>query len=275
MIAALLITLREGLEAALIVGVVLGVLGRLGRSDRGKAVWAGAAAAVAVSVVAALALNALGVAFEGRGEEIFEGIAMILAAGVLTWMIFWMQVQGGQTQLGLEQDTRRAIATNSAGMLFWVAFIAVVREGIETVLFLSAAAFSATPGQTLVGGAIGLAIAIVLGVALFVMGKGLDLRAFFRATGVLLILFAAGLFAHGVHELQEAGWVPVLIEHVWNINPILDENGVVGSLLKALFGYNGNPSLIEVIAYVGYFAAIWATGRPLKRSVARGAISPA
>ena len=275
MIAALLITLREGLEAALIVGVVLGVLGRLGRSDRGKAVWAGVAAAVAVSVVAALALNALGVAFEGRGEEIFEGIAMILAAGVLTWMIFWMQVQGSQTQLGLEQDTRRAIATNSAGMLFWVAFIAVVREGIETVLFLSAAAFSATPGQTLVGGAIGLAIAIVLGVALFVMGKGLDLRAFFRATGVLLILFAAGLFAHGVHELQEAGWVPVLIEHVWNINPILDENGVVGSLLKALFGYNGDPSLIEVTAYVGYFAAIWLTGRPLKRSVARGATSPA
>ena len=261
MLAALLITLREGLEAALVVGIVLGVLQKLGRRDRSKAVWAGVVAAIAVSAVAALALSALGLAFEGRGEEIFEGIAMLLAATVLTWMIFWMQNQGRQVQLALEVDTQKAVATDNNRMLFGIAFIAIVREGIETVLFLTASAFSASPAQTLIGGALGLAIAVLLAYLLFSLGKQLNIRAFFRGTGILLIFFAAGLLAHGVHELQEAAILPTIIEHIWDLNGILDENGVVGSLLKALFGYNGNPSLIETIAYFGYFVAIWATGR--------------
>ena len=225
MIAALLITLREGLEAALIVG---------------------------------LALNGLGVAFEGRGEEVFEGAAMLVAAGVLTWMIFWMQRQGRQIQTELESDVRRAVTTGSRWALFSLAFVAVVREGIETVLFLTAAAFSATPTQTLVGSGLGLAIATLLGWLMLAMGKRLDVQAYFRVTGILLILFAAGLVAHGLHELQEAALLPIFIEHVWDVNPILDENGTVGSLLKALFGYNGNPSLLEVVAYVAYFMIVGA-----------------
>ena len=261
MVAALLITLREGLEAALIVGVVLGVLRRLGHADRGRAVWLGVLAAVGVSVVAALALNAVGVAFEGRGEQIFEGVAMLVAAGVLTWMIFWMQRQGRQVQESLEQETRRALAANNSRLLFGLAFVAVVREGIETVLFLTAATFSASPAQTLAGGALGLAIAVAMGVLIFVLGKQLNLRAFFRATGAVLLLFAAGLLAYGVHELQEAALLPVVVEHVWDVNHILDEKGVAGSLLKSLFGYNGNPSLLEVVAYTGYFVAIWVASR--------------
>ena len=270
MVASALITLREGLEAALIVGIVLSVLRRLGRLDRSRPVWAGVLAAVGVSVVIGLALNALGVAFEGRGEEIFEGVAMLLAAGVLTWMIFWMQRQGRQIQAELESDVRQAVNTGSGWALFSLAFVAVVREGIETVLFLTAAAFSATPAQTLVGGALGLAGAVVLGWLMFAAGKRLDVRPFFRVTGVLLTLFAAGLVAHGVHELQEAALLPTLVEHVWDVNHILNENGVVGSLLKALLGYNGNPSLIEVCSYVLYFAAVYlatrlSRGRALSR----------
>jgi high-affinity iron transporter len=256
MIAALLITLREGLEAALIVGIVLGVLRKLGRTDRRRPVWAGVVAAVAVSIVVGLMLNALGVAFEGRSEEIFEGVAMLLAAGVLTWMIFWMQRQGRQIQTELELDVRQATATGSAWALFSLAFVAVVREGIETALFLTAAAFGATPGQTLVGGALGLAVAIVLGWLMFAAGNRLDVRAFFRATSVLLILFAAGLVAHGVHELQEAALLPTLVEHVWDVNHILDEGGTLGTFLKALFGYNGNPSLLEVFSYLGYLFTV-------------------
>jgi high-affinity iron transporter len=256
MFAALLITLREGLEAALIVGIVLGVLRKLGRGDRAKPVWVGVALAVIVSVAAGLALNALGVAFEGRGEEVFEGLAMVLAAGVLTWMIVWMRRQGRQVQMTLESDVRRAVTASSGWALFSLAFVAVLREGIETVLFLTAAAFSATPADTLIGGVVGLVIALGLGWLVFVAGKRLNVRVFFEATSILLILFAAGLLAHGVHELQEADLLPVVFEHVWDVNPILDENGVVGSFLKALFGYNGNPSLIEVLAYVGYFIAI-------------------
>jgi high-affinity iron transporter len=144
----------------------------------------------------------------------------------------------------------------SAWALFSLAFVAVVREGIETALFMTAAAFSTTPTQTLVGGILGLAVAVVLGWLIFTAGRRLNVRAFFRGTSVLLILFAAGLFAHGVHEFQEAGLLPVILEHVYDINPILDENGTVGAFLKALFGYNGNPSLLESLSYLAYFVAI-------------------
>jgi high-affinity iron transporter len=255
-LASFLITLREGLEAALIVGIVLSVLRKLGQSNRSRPVWVGVGTAVLASIVVGLILNALGVAFEGRGEEIFEGIAMLLAAGVLTWMIFWMQRQGRQVQAELERDVRQAALTGSSWALFSLAFVAVVREGIETALFMTAAAFSAAPAQTLIGGLLGLAVAVVLGWLIFAAGKQLNVSAFFRGTSVLLILFAAGLFAHGVHELQEAGLVPVVIEHVYDINAILDENGTVGTFLKALLGYNGNPSLIEMLSYGAYFVVL-------------------
>jgi high-affinity iron transporter len=256
----LLITLREGLEAALIVGIVLGVLRTLGHDQGKRPVWLGVAAAVLTSIAAGLGLNALGIAFEGRGEEIFEGFAMLLAAAVLTWMIFWMQRQGRQIEAELEADVRKAATRSSHWALFGLAFVAVVREGIETVLFLTAAAFSSTPAQTLVGAVLGLGLAIVIGWLIFAGGSRLNVRAFFRTTGLLLLLFAAGLVAHGVHELQEAGLIPIVVEHLWNINHILDENGLVGSMLKALFGYNGNPSLIEVISYVVYLVIVGVTG---------------
>jgi len=256
MLASFLITLREGLEAALIVGIVLGVLRKLGRSDRGRSVWLGVAVAVVTSLVAGLLLNALGVAFEGRGEEIFEGLAMLLAAGVLTWMIFWMQRQGRTIQAELERDVRQAVTAGSAWALFSLAFVAVVREGIETVLFLTAAAMSATSGQVLIGGALGLVVAVILGWLIFSVGKRLNLRAFFRVTGILLILFAAGLLAHGVHELQEAALLPTVVEHMYDFNHLLNEDSTLGVFLKALLGYNGNPSLIEVISYLAYFVVI-------------------
>jgi high-affinity iron transporter len=173
-------------------------------------------------------------------------------------MIFWMQRQGRHMQAELERDVRQAVTAGSAWALFSLAFVAVVREGIETALFMTAAAFSATPAQTLIGGLLGLAVAIVLGWLIFAAGKQLDVRAFFRGTSVLLLLFAAGLFAHGIHELQEASLLPVIVEHVYDVNLFLDENGVVGVFLKALLGYNGNPSLLEMLAYLGYLILIGA-----------------
>lgn len=275
MLAALLITLREGLEAALIVGIVLGTLRKLGRSGEGRSVWAGVWAAVAVSALAGLALRRLGVAFEGRGEAIYEGVAMITAAALLTWMILWMQRQGSRIRAALEEETRQAVAGGSPRLLFGLAFVAVLREGIETALFLTAAALSAGTADTLVGGLAGLAIAVGLAWLLFVAGRRVDLGTFFRATGILLVLFAAGLVAHGVHELQEAAVLPTLVAHLWDINGILDENGVLGSLLKSLFGYNGNPSLLEALSYAGYLAVAWMAGRRVQRLALRGAASPA
>jgi high-affinity iron transporter len=256
MFAATLLAFREGLEAAIILGIVLSVLGRTGQKGQAWIVWLGAGLAGLISLAAGIALYGLGIAFEGRAEEIFEGIAMLLAAGVLTWMIFWMARQGRALQTELELGVRRAALSGGVWALFSLAFVAVLREGIELALFLTAAAFTVTAGATLLGALLGLAAAVLAGWLLFATTTRLNVRAFFQVTGVLLIFFAAGLVAHGVHEFNEAGWIPSVIEHVWNINPVLDEGSEVGQILKALLGYNGNPSLTEVVAYAGYWIAV-------------------
>jgi high-affinity iron transporter len=255
-IAAALLAFREGLEAALILGIVLGVLRRVGRSGQERMVWLGAGLAALASLVAGLSLYALGVSLEGRAEEVFEGVAMLFAAGVLTWMIFWMQRQGRAIQTELEQGMHQAATGGGKWGILSLAFIAVFREGIELALFLTAAAFTATAAATVTGGLVGLGAAAAVGWWLFATTTRLDIQAFFRVTSILLIFFAAGLVGHGVHELNEAGLIPAVIEHVWDTNPVLDENSVVGQILKALLGYNGNPSLTEVIAYVGYWVVV-------------------
>jgi high-affinity iron transporter len=272
MIAAALLAFREGLEAALILGIVLSVLRRVGRRDQEKMVWLGAGLAVLLSLAAGVGLYALGISFEGQAEEIFEGLAMLFAAGVLTWMIFWMDRQGQNIQAELEQDVRRAAAGGGKWAIFSLAFLAVLREGIELALFLTAATFTATAAATVIGGLLGLAAAVLAGWLIFATTTRLNVRAFFQVTSILLIFFAAGLVAHGVHELNEAGWVPAVVEHVWDMNPVLDENSGVGQILKALFGYNGNPSLTEVVAYVGYWIvvllALWRSRTRRKLAVA-------
>jgi len=252
MLASALITFREGLEAALVVGIVLGYLRKMGHSEQQRHVWWGVIAAVAVSLAAALGLQAVGAGFEGRGEEIFEGVTMLLAAGVLTWMIFWMQSQSRQIRGRLEADVEQAITRRGSRGLFFLAFVAVVREGIETALFLGATVMSTSPGETLIGGLLGLVVAVVLGWLVFTASVRLDLGGFFRVTSALLLLVAAGLVAHGVHELQEAAVLPVVVEHLWNLNPVLSETSTAGTMLKSLFGYNGNPSLLEVVSYAVY-----------------------
>ncbi len=259
--AALLITLREGVEAALVIGIVLGVLSRLNLHHLKRYAWAGTLTAVALSLGVGVALYTLGVELEGRAEEIFEGAMMLAAAVLLTWMIFWMKVHGRELARQLEEETRAA-ASVGVTALFGVTFFAVLREGLETALFLIATTFKASAVSTLVGGLIGLALAIGIGVLIFTASVRLNLRTFFNVTGVLLLLVAAGLVAQGVHEFQEAGLLPVFIEHVWDINFILDENSTLGSFLKALFGYNGNPSLLEVLAYAIYFVTVGLAAKP-------------
>jgi high-affinity iron transporter len=260
-----LLSLREGLEIALIIGIVLGALRKVHRSDLKRVVWSGVLSATVISAITAFILHSMGAAFEGPAEQIFEGFTMLLAAGVLTWMIFWMSRQSRHIKSDLEAGVRRAILKTGKRALFLLALVAVLREGIELSLFITAAAMAAGTQQTLWGTLIGLSASIVIGWLLFATTVRLNLSQFFRVTGVLLILFAAGLVAHGVHEFNEVGWIPSIIEHVWNTNFILDENSVTGQMLQALFGYNGNPSLTEVLAYAGYFIAIllglrWYTG---------------
>ncbi|RPJ26523.1 MAG: iron permease [Chloroflexi bacterium] len=263
MLPTYLLSLREGLEAALIIGIVLGALTKIRRNDLAPAVWLGTWSAVGVSILTAVLLTSFGMSLEEEAEQIFEGITMLIAAGILTWMIFWMSKQARFLKGELEAGVNKAAASTGKRAMFWLAFVAVVREGIELALFITAAFFAGDQNQltsniiqTLAGTILGLGTSVLLGWTLFATTIRLDLRRFFQVTGFLLILFAAGLVAHGVHEFNEVGWIPAVVEHVWDVNTIVDENSVAGQLLKTLFGYNGNPSLTEMIFYFVYLAVV-------------------
>ncbi|GER80509.1 MAG: FTR1 family protein [Anaerolineales bacterium] len=257
MLPSYLLSLREGIEAALIIGIVLGALRQMRRTELVPTVWAGTLAAVALSILGGVLLTMLGLSFEGAGEQIFEGITMLLAAALLTWMIFWMSRTARTLKSEIESEVHKAAFGAGKRAVFFVAFLAILREGIELALFLTASVFATDTVQTLVGAILGLGTSILLGWSMFAAIIRLDLRRFFQVTGFLLILFAAGLVAHGVHEFSEVGWIPSVIEHVWDVNAFINEDSTFGLLLKALFGYNGNPSLTEVLAYLAYFVAVF------------------
>lgn len=263
MLPTYLLSLREGLEAALIIGIVLGAVSKIRRTDLAPAVWLGTLSAVIISILTAIILTSFGMSLEERAEQIFEGVTMLIAAGILTWMIFWMGKQARFLKSELEDGVNKAAASTGKRAVFWLAFMAVVREGVELAIFITAAFFAGGEDQvttniiqTLAGTILGLGTAVLLGYTIFATSLRLDLRRFFQVTGILLILFAAGLVAHGVHEFNEVGWIPGVVEHVWDVNMILDENSIAGQLLKTLFGYNGNPSLTEMIAYFVYIVVV-------------------
>jgi high-affinity iron transporter len=203
MFSSLLVTLREGFEAALIIAVILAVLRRSGMLERARSVWAGVAAAVAVSLIAGAMLFIVGAELEGKAEEVFEGAVMLTAAAVLSWMVVWMQRQARTQSARLQVKVENALGVGGAA-LFGLAFLAVVREGLEMALFLFAAADQAQPVLAVVGGLAGLAIAVGLGWAVYRSTRRLPLRAFFDVTSVALIGFGAYLVWAGVGELGEA-----------------------------------------------------------------------
>ncbi len=278
MFAGFLLALREGIEAVLIVSIVLGMLKKMGRSDRAWLVWLGVGLAVAASLTAAIGLNIIGAEFEGPGEMTFEAFTMLFAAAVLTWMIFWMQKQGRRTQLGLEADVRQALSGGQKLALFSVAFFAVLREGVELALFLTAVNFSTSlvageaPILGWLGGVLGLIAALILGWLMYESAIKLNLRRFFQFTSIVLVFFAAGLVGHAVHELNELGWLPSVVEHVYDFAPLLPENSTVGEFLKALFGYTASPSLTEMLAYLAYFVVVLGLLRYLDRKPMKQAV---
>lgn len=261
MLPSLLLALREGLEIALIVGIVYGALHQFKRQDLFPVVRYGVFSAVLISLFIAILLNLLGTSLSGSQEAIFEGVMMWIAAGVLTWMILWMQSRGGRIKQLITEEVSLATRVGKLS-IFFVAFIAVLREGIELALFLTASVFTSSIGQTLAGAAIGLTLAVLLGWGLYRTTIKLNLKRFFQVTSILLVLFAAGLVAHGTHEFNEVGLIPAIIEPVWDTNSLLDEASIPGQILKTLFGYNGNPSLSEIISYLTYFVVLFFATRP-------------
>lgn len=327
MIASLLITFREGVEAALIVGIIITYLSRINQSRYIKTSIYGVITALLASGLTAWFFEKVLGGFKGRSEELFEGIVMLIAVCVLTYMVIWMHHQARYIAGSVRHKIDTYISGRQIYGLAFLSFIAVYREGVETVLFF-AALRSAEVDTSLLGGVLGIILAVLFTLAFFKTAKRFSLRRFFQITGILLVLIAAGLFAHGIHELQEAKVIPTIKEHLFDINPaityekteILDslisghnwqdkflgrkygqnevsfienmidnkgiyksktykyyknliddgyvkvstplrlafhERGSIGSFLKAMFGYNGNPSLIEFMGYFLYYLFVF------------------
>jgi high-affinity iron transporter len=268
MLATFFLMLREGLEAALIVGIIAAYLVKIGRRDALGKVATGVVAAIGLSIAIGLVVTLTIERLPLVLQETLEGLAGVLAVGVLTWMLFWMRRQGRMLKGELEQGVDAALTQGSTLALVALAFLAVIREGVETVLFLiPIMSFQGTGIETVLGGVAGLAVAFAFGWAIFVAGVRVNLRRFFTVTGVILIFVSAGLVAFAIHEFGEAGLI-ANTGTVFNLQTILPDNGPIGSVLRGLFGYRAAPTPLELIAYLAYLIPVlilFVVDRPLIR----------
>jgi high-affinity iron transporter len=257
----LLTGLREGVEAALIVSIILAYLAKTGNTRHFGKIWMGTAAAVALSAGVGLILFVTIGGLKEPAEQIFEGTAMILAAAVVTWMLFWMRRTAANVKGELHASVDRRLVEGSVWGLALLAFTAVIREGIETALFLMAQAQAATQADgnafaTLLGAVIGLLIAVVIGFGFYRGARVINLRTFFQWTGVALVFIAAGLLSHGIHEFIEAGLIGVGTATAFDISAFLSHDGGVGQWLRALFGYTSSPEWVTFISWLVYIVGV-------------------
>ncbi len=268
MLATFFLMLREGLEAALIVGIVAAYLVKIGRRDALPRIAVGVASAVVLSI-------AIGVAVILTIEELpeiiqatAEGVAALVAVAVLTWMLFWMRRQGRAIKGELEHEVDLAISSGGTFALVALAFVAVIREGVETALFLiPVLSFNGAGIDTIAGGVLGLVVAFATGWAIFVAGRRVNLRRFFTVTGSILIFVAAGLVAFAIHEFGEAGLV-ANTGVAFDLGGVLSDTTPLGSILHGLFGYRSAPTVLELLGYLAYLVpvlALFIADRPLIR----------
>ena len=258
MLESFLVTSRETLEASLVIGIVLAYLNRTNNQNYRKTVYYGIIFGVLASILAAFIFTFFAGGFEGTAEQIFEGITMLIGAFLLTTMILWMMQQrhiSKEIEGKVEKHLMNMQPFYTHIGIFMLIFIAIIREGVETVIFLNAINYAS--GINFIGGTLGIIAAIIVGYIFFVSTRKINLKKLFNISSILLILFAAGLVAHGFHELEEAKLVSGIITPLFDISNILNEKGIVGSFLKGMFGYNANPSLLEVIAYASYLGIIF------------------
>jgi high-affinity iron transporter len=271
----LLTGLREGVEAALIVSIILAYLGRTGNQRHFGRIWIGTLAAVAISVAIGVLLFSTIHELGSPGEQIFDGLAMLLAAAVVTWMLFWMRRTSANIRGELQAGIDRALTQGGLWALSVLAFVAVIREGIETSLFLlgqvtAAAGAEAGAFSTLLGALIGLIIAAGLGYGFYRGAHVLNLPRFFRWTGIALVFIAAGLVSTAVHEFIEIGWIGVGTATAFDISGVLPHSGdgpaaIVGQLLRALLGYSSTPEWTTLLAWLAYLVTVlWLYARPAR-----------
>ena len=280
LLSGLLTGLREGVEAALIVSIILAYLAKTGNARHFGKVWIGIGAALALSFGGGFLLWTSTGGFPGAAEDLFEGTVMLAAAAVVTWMLFWMRRIEGQVVARPDA----ALVEGSIVGLATLAFMEVIGEGIDTALFLiaqaSSAGHDASALSTIGGGVAGLAVAVVIGFALYGFARRIDRRSYFVWAGITLIFIAAGLLSHAVREYVTAGWITVGTSMAFDISAVLPHvanestglAGVVGSILRAIFGYTSRPEWIVMATWVGYLIVVTTTylrpSRPAE-SVAR------
>ncbi len=256
MFAAGLITFRETLEVALVVGILLTFFTKTRQTQFNKYVWYGATGGVGLSILLAFILHVTFGGFAGKTEETFEGFLMFATAGFLTWMILWVHRQKG-IAIRLQKKAQYHIQKGYPFGIVFLTITSVIREGVETVFYLRAVS-SLSEGNQLVGALLGMAVAGGLGYAIFRYSLKINLVKLLQISGAILLLFAAGLVAHGVHEFQGAGLLPIFsFDPLLNISHILDNNSLVGGLLRTLFGYTAKPTILELLSYGSYVFLIF------------------
>ncbi|MGY1727710.1 iron uptake transporter permease EfeU [Geodermatophilus sp. SYSU D01062] len=280
-LASYLIGLREGLEATLVVSILVAYLVKSGRRRQLLPLWAGVAAAVALSVLfgALLTYTETTLLADYRSRELFEAITSVLAVALVTWMIFWMRRTARKLKGELTGQLEQALGTGTLAVA-GVAFLSVVREGLETTLLFYAAAQGATTTATpLVAISAGVLTAVVIGIGLYAGAIRINLSRFFTVSGVLLVFVAAGILKYGVHDFQEAGVLPGLDVLAFDISGVLDPNSWYGAAIAGIFNITATPTVIETIAHVAYLvpvlvAFLWPARTPAPAAPAPAAPAP-
>ncbi|MBA2607907.1 MAG: FTR1 family protein [Actinobacteria bacterium] len=251
-----LIGLREGLEASLVVGILVAYLVRTGHRDKLGPVWAGIAVAIAASLAVGAALTFTSNSLSFKAQETFGGVMSIIAVGFVTAMVFWMRSQARALKNDLQGKLDAAL-TGGGVALFVVALFAVGREGLETALFLWTS-IEATEKTTspIIGAAIGLGVAVVVGWLIYRQSVRLNLATFFTVTGAGLVIVAAGVLAYGVHDLQEASILPGLNSLAFDVSSTIPPSSWYGTLLKGIFNFSPASTWLEVAAYLAYLVPV-------------------
>jgi high-affinity iron transporter len=257
MLATLVIFLREGVEASMIVAILLAYLNRVGKREHFRDVFIGVGAALILATAGGVAAYETIRSYDGsRVQTVFETVTYLVAATVLTYMTFWMRNHARSLSKELRARAEAALDGRARWGLGLLAFQAVGREGLETVVFTLAIIFSTSVAGALVGAVIGLAGALGIAFVIYHLGHRLNLARFFTVIGVLLMVFAAGLLADSVENMQQLGWLPVLDQPMWHSARLLSENSALGDVLHSFFGYSDAPTPLQLLVYVAYLTIV-------------------
>lgn len=278
MFFSLFVTAREGLEMALIITILLGYLRSVNQKQHFRDIWYGVGAAAALSIAFGAGLELASRELDGRILEAFEGFTMLFAVAVLTWMLFWMKRQSAGISSDLKYNVDRALSRGSVAALTLLAFSSVGREGFETALFLFAGSTNhGSDTAFALGGVLGFAIAAAAGVVIYYGAARLPLKQFFLASGVVLMILAAGLVSNAIAELHEATVISNVGSRPWDTEAYIAMTSDMGKLLHTLFGYDSAPAMLQIVLYWGYLGTVLAAYfiLPLIRIPRRTARTPA